>query len=84
VLIIAPTLTAAEPFASQLQKGIAALHPAAVFVVGADDAAMQAFGDNPLSPTTRKPAAIAGFDLGRSVDPQVMEFWSPAHDGKAT
>ncbi len=84
VLIIAPALTAAEPFASQLQKGIAALHPAAVFVVGADDAAMQAFGDNPLSPTTRKPAAIAGFDLGRSVDPQVMEFWSPAHDGKAT
>ena len=76
VLVIVPAPPDAEPLASALEQEISALDPARVFVVAADDAALQAFGVNPLSPTTRRPAALAGRNLGNSVARQVTEFWS--------
>ena len=76
VLVIVPAPPDAEPLASALEQEISALDPARVFVIAADDAAMQAFGVNPLSPTTRRPAALAGRNLGNSVARQVTEFWS--------
>lgn len=76
VLVIVPVLPNVEPFAGQLELEISALDPATVFVVSADDAAMQAFGVNPLSAATRKPAALAGRILGNSVAPQIEAFWN--------
>ena len=75
VLVIVPALTDVEPFASQFAQEVSALKPATVFTVSADDAALQAFGANPLSPATRKPAALAGRTLGRAIAGQVEAFW---------
>ena len=75
VLVIIPALAGAEPMASELEQHIAALRPADVFVVAADDAALQAFGANPLSPSTRRPAALAGRNRGKEVAGQVQKFW---------
>lgn len=75
VLVIVPALVDAEPVVSQLAQEVSALDPAKVLVVGADDAALQAFGANPLSPATRKPAALAGRALGRDVARRVEAFW---------
>ena len=36
---------------------------------------LAAFGDNPLSPSTRKPAAMTGPTLGHSLADQVKAFW---------
>ncbi|MET3804701.1 NTE family protein [Nakamurella sp. UYEF19] len=76
VLIITPAVATAEPFADQLAQEIAELAPATVFVVSADDAALEAFGLNPLSPATRAPSATAGRALGNSVADRVKEFWA--------
>jgi NTE family protein len=51
------------------------LAPSRVHVIYADAAAVAAFGTNPLDPGVRKPAALAGRDLGRSVAAQVAAFW---------
>jgi NTE family protein len=75
VLVIVPALVDVEPFASQFAQEFSALEPATIFTVSADDAALQAFGANPLSPATRKPAALAGRTLGRAVAGQVEAFW---------
>lgn len=50
-----------------LATELAELAPARVEVVHADQATVEAFGTNPLSPATRGPAARAGRDLGRKV-----------------
>jgi NTE family protein len=75
VLVIVPALIDVEPFASQFAQEVSALEPARVFTVSADDAALQAFGANPLSPATRRPAALAGRTLGSAVARQVEAFW---------
>jgi NTE family protein len=51
------------------------LAPSRVHVIYADAAAVAAFGTNPLDPGVRKPAALAGRDLGRSIAAQVAAFW---------
>jgi NTE family protein len=75
VLIIAPALVDVEPFAGQLAAEVSALDPANVLVIGADDAALQAFGANPLSPATRTPSALAGRTFGIAVADRVEAFW---------
>jgi NTE family protein len=54
---------------------LGSLAPSRVHVIYADAAAVAAFGTNPLDPGVRKPAALAGRDLGRSVAAQVTAFW---------
>jgi NTE family protein len=76
VLVIVPALVDVEPFASQFAQEVTALKPAKIFTVSADDAALQAFGANPLSPATRKPSALAGRALGKAIARQVEGFWS--------
>jgi NTE family protein len=51
------------------------LAPSRVHVVYADAAAVAAFGTNPLDPGARKPSALAGRDLGRTIASQVAAFW---------
>jgi len=64
VLIIQPALAgAAQPWGS-LEAEIAALAPAAVHVISADQASMDAFGTNALSPATRPASARAGRAIG--------------------
>lgn len=75
VLVIVPAIADSEPLAGQLAAEIAALDRAAVHVVAADDAAIEAFGANPLSPRTRRASAIAGRALGARVAQTVAAFW---------
>jgi NTE family protein len=66
VLVFAPeSPDSPRPFGS-LEDEIKALSPAAVRVVYADAASLTAFGTNPVSPSTRTPAAEAGRDIGRT------------------
>ena len=51
------------------------LAPSRVHVIYADEAAVAAFGTNPLDPGVRKPSALAGRELGRAVAAQVAAFW---------
>jgi NTE family protein len=76
VLVIVPALVDVEPFASQFAQEVTALKPAKIFTVSADDAALQAFGANPLSPATRKPSALVRPRLGKAIARQVEGFWS--------
>jgi NTE family protein len=40
-----------------------------------DGAALSAFGDNMMDPSTRPPAARAGYDQGKALAGQLAEFW---------
>jgi NTE family protein len=64
VLIIQPVLEGSEQPWGSLDDEIEALAPAAVHVISADEASVEAFGTNPLSPATRAPAARAGRAVG--------------------
>lgn len=64
-LVIAPVLPGA-PALGQIPEGeLAALAPAPVHVVYADEASVAAFGANPLDPATRAGSARAGRVVGR-------------------
>jgi NTE family protein len=66
VLVFTPeSADSPRPFGS-LEDEIKALEPADVRVVYADAASLAAFGTNPVSPSTRTPAAQAGRDIGRT------------------
>jgi NTE family protein len=75
VLIIVPALAEAATGATLPQAELDSLAPARVHVVYADDASTAAFGLNPLDPAVRRPAALAGLEVGRRVAAQVAEFW---------
>ncbi|WP_223692496.1 patatin-like phospholipase family protein [Leifsonia poae] len=66
VLVIAPILPGGPGFGQFPAEELEALRPAPVAVVYADDASVAAFGVNPLDPHTRRPAAEAGFAVGRA------------------
>ncbi len=51
---------------------------ARTFAVYADEAALAAFGPNPLDPVCRVPSATAGREQGRRVAAAVTEFLGPA------
>jgi NTE family protein len=76
VLVITPAPAGVESPLDRLPEEIETLRPAEVLVIHADDAAIAAFGNNPLSPTTRRPSALAGRTLGRAIAEQVTAFWA--------
>jgi NTE family protein len=66
VLVLTPSSADAPRLFGTLDDEITLLEPADVRVVYADPASLAAFGTNPVSPSTRTPAAQAGRDLGRT------------------
>lgn len=75
VLVLMPQPEQATAGPSIDPAELAALAPARVHVVYADDAAIAAMGTNPLDPGVRKPAALAGRELGRHIAADVAAFW---------
>jgi NTE family protein len=47
-------------------------------VITPDEAALAAFGADPLSPSSKTPAANAGFAQGRAAAQAVTAVWAPA------
>jgi NTE family protein len=75
VLIITPSTEQTPMGPAVPPSELEALAPARVHVVYADAASIAAFGSNPLDPAARKPAALAGREVGRSVAADVAAFW---------
>jgi NTE family protein len=75
VLVVTPTQAAAPQPWGNLDDEIRQLSPAAVHVVHASPASVAAFGTNPLSPSTRGPAAREGREIGRGEVAAVGAFW---------
>ena len=76
VLVVTPSrATAPQPWGN-LDNEIEELSPALAHVVYANDASVVAFGTNPLSPSTRGPAAREGRKIGRAEADAVASFWS--------
>jgi NTE family protein len=75
VLVVQPALAdAPRPFGS-LRDELVRLAPARVYVVSADQASVEAFGSNPLSPATREPSARAGRSVGAAHAAALAAFW---------
>jgi NTE family protein len=75
VLVITPSQASAPQPWGNLDNEIGQLSPADVRVVYADEVSVAAFGTNPLSPSTRGPAARAGREIGRAEADAVGSFW---------
>lgn len=75
VLVVTPSQSAAPQPWGNLDDEILQLSPAEVHVIYADDASVAAFGTNPLSPSTRGPAAREGRRIGRAEAAAVRSFW---------
>ncbi|MEV6366542.1 patatin-like phospholipase family protein [Micromonospora musae] len=76
VLIIQPILEGTPQPWGNLDDEIAALAPAKVHVISADQASVDAFGTNALSPATRGPSAQAGRAVGKAHAEAVAALWS--------
>ena len=75
LLVIRPVPEdAPEPW-GDLAAEIAGAAPGAVYVINADQASVEAFGANPLSPTTRAPSARAGRAVGAAQAARVAAAW---------
>ncbi|MEU9824752.1 patatin-like phospholipase family protein [Micromonospora chersina] len=75
VLIIQPTLADTPQPWGDLDAEIAALGPASVHVISADQASVDAFGTNALSPATRAASARAGRAVGAAHAAAVGALW---------
>jgi NTE family protein len=75
VLIIIPSTEQTPMGPAVPASEFEALAPARVHVVYADAASIASFGANPLDPAARKPAALAGREVGRRVASEVAAFW---------
>jgi NTE family protein len=75
VLVITPSEAAAPQPWGSLHDEIDQLSPADVRVIYANDDSIAAFGTNPLSPSTRGPAAREGRKIGRDEAGAVGSFW---------
>jgi NTE family protein len=75
VLIVTPSQREVSQPWGNLDDEIDQLSPADVQVVYANDASLAAFGANPLSPSTRAPAAREGRAIGRAEAGVVGSFW---------
>lgn len=75
VLILVPGPEESPMGAALPAAELAALEPARVHALFADDASLEAIGVNPLDPSTRPASARAGRELGRRVASQVAAFW---------
>ncbi|NNN12868.1 MAG: patatin-like phospholipase family protein [Acidimicrobiaceae bacterium] len=76
VLVLLPNLAGGRA-AQAVEKGINDLKMGAsdVLVIASDDRSNSTAGDNPLDPTVRGPAALAGFLQGQKAALQVASFW---------
>jgi NTE family protein len=75
VLILQPLPADAPRPWGDLREEIAALAPAAVYVLSADQDSLDAFGTNPLAPAARGPSARAGRALGQRHAAALAAFW---------
>ncbi|MFG1660991.1 patatin-like phospholipase family protein [Micromonospora chersina] len=75
VLIIQPTLADTPQPWGDLDAEIAALGPAAAYVISADQASVDAFGTNALSPATRAASARAGRAVGAAHAAALAALW---------
>ena len=75
VLVITPSLANAPQPLGSLEDEIELLKPAEVRVIYADAALLEAFGLNPLSPSTRGPSARAGRIVGKDRAVELATFW---------
>jgi NTE family protein len=75
VLIVTPTQESAPQPWGNLKDEIEQLSPAIVRVIYGDEASTAAFGTNPLSPLTRRPAAREGRRIGQTEADAVRLFW---------
>jgi NTE family protein len=75
VLVIAPSLAGSPQPWGSLDDEIEQLSPADVKVIYANEASVAAFGTNPLSPSSRGPAARAGRDIGCAEAEAIGSFW---------
>jgi NTE family protein len=75
VLIIIPSTERTSTGQSVSQAELDTLVPSRVHVIYADAATVAAFGSNPLDPAARKPAALAGREVGRRAAAEVAAFW---------
>ncbi|MGB3483376.1 MAG: patatin-like phospholipase family protein [Mycobacterium sp.] len=74
VLVLVPSgQNSPSPFGGGAAEEIAAF-PATTLAVFADDAALAAFGPDPLDPQCRKPSALAGRAQGRRCADAVVNF----------
>jgi NTE family protein len=76
VLIIQPVLEGARQPWGELDAEIDALAPASTYVIRADQASLDAFGTNPLSPTTRAASARAGRVVGAAHAKRLGRLWN--------
>jgi NTE family protein len=76
VLLLVPSPEVTQIGAAVGEAEFAALAPAPVFSVFADDASITAFGSNPLDPAARRPSALAGLAIGRLIAAEVADFWA--------
>jgi NTE family protein len=75
ILVITPTPAGTQSALDHLDEEIHQLGEDKVMVVYADEASIAAFGNSPLSPATRRPAALAGREAGRAAAASVAGFW---------
>ncbi|MDK1361488.1 patatin-like phospholipase family protein [Arthrobacter sp. zg-Y1219] len=77
VLVLSCAPEAPEsPFGPTLPQVLASLEGRTdTFLIEADDASLAAFGTNMLLRSTRRPAALAGQEQGRSLADAVKRFW---------
>jgi NTE family protein len=75
VLIITPSTEQTPMGPAVPPSELTALAPGRVHVIYADPASIASFGLNPLDPAARKPAALAGREVGRRVADEVAAFW---------
>jgi NTE family protein len=75
VLVVQPALPDVPQAFGDLAAELAALGPAAVTVISADQASVDAFGTNALSPRTRPAAARAGRAVGAAEAARVAAGW---------
>jgi NTE family protein len=75
VLVVTPSQANTPQTWGDLDNEIGQLSPGAVRVIYANDASVAAFGTNPLSPSTRSPAAQEGREIGRAEAAAVGSFW---------
>jgi NTE family protein len=74
VLILAPL--PADGLGVLTPEELAALAPAPVDVIAADEAAVASFGGNPLDPATRPAAAREGRRQGRAAADRIAALWA--------
>lgn len=73
VLILAPLAALNLPVAVPAHE-LAALEPARVHIVCADEASLLAFGSNPLDPATASASVLAGRDQGGRIASRIAAF----------